>query len=242
MPRMLPVLFNTEMVRAILDGRKTVTRRLIKPQIQYFYNCIMGEPRPIKGNIYSVRMPDNSFGEIKPKWNVGDILYVRETWTKENSEYFYRADFDSDWLSPCETLSGGYPYDCSYHPGCEGCSRGPCRIGWHPSIHMPKDAARIFLRVKDVRAERLQSIDDAQAKAEGICGFWLGDGESGYAVNADGNTFYDGPIGAFSHLWDSTIKPADLDTYGWKANPWVWVIEFERISRKEAEREGGTNA
>ena len=105
---------------------------------------------------------------------------------------------------------------------------------WRPSIHMPKEIARTFLRVTDVRVEHLQDITDAKAKAEGIRGFWTGMGESGYAVSADSRTFFDGPIGAFASLWNSTIKPAELADYGWNANPWVWVYYFERISKEEA--------
>lgn len=92
--------------------------------------------------------------------------------------------------------------------------RGPQRIRWRPSIHMPKEAARLFLRVTDVRTERLQDIDDSGVVAEGL------------------------EIGCyFDDLWNRTIKPAVRTAYGWDANPWVWVIEFERIS-KETERHG----
>ena len=88
-------------------------------------------------------------------------------------------------------------------------------IPWRPSIHMPKEAARLFLRVTDMRVERLQDIDDYGVLAEG-----LGVGDP------------------FDELWDSTIKPADLPLYGWDANPWVWVIELERV-RNEAALKGG---
>lgn len=217
---MKPILFNTDMVRGILDGRKTVTRRVVKPQPE-------GRPVPmtkdscwpgyfaIQGTSKVVRLP----------YQPGDILWVRETWTKEGGEYFYRADFDSDFLDPCETLSGGYPHECTYHPGCEGCMRGPQRIYWRPSIHMPREAARIFLRVTGVRVERLQEITEQGAEDEG-CRKWC----EGSALEVPARSF-------FCNLWDSTIKPAYRPTYGWEANPWVWVIEFERISREEADHE-----
>lgn len=215
-----PMLFNTEMVRAILEGRKTVTRRVVKPQPD-------GRPVPmtkdscwpgyfaIQGTEKVIRLP----------YQPGDILWVRETWTKEGGEYFYRADFDSDFLDPCETLSGGYPHECTYHPGCEGCMRGPQRIYWSPSIHMPREAARIFLRVTDVRVERLQDITESQALSEG-CAKWCEDTKLEVSARS-----------YFCNLWDSTINPKDRPTYGWEANPWVWVIEFERISKEEAENE-----
>ena len=92
---------------------------------------------------------------------------------------------------------------------------------WHPSIHMPKEAARIFLRVTAVRVERLQDITEEQAKAEGAC--------NGFP--------FDDYIDGFKCIWDCTLKLADYNLYGWEANPWVWVIEFERISKEEAKAE-----
>lgn len=229
---MKPILFNTEMVRAILDGRKTVTRRLVKPRFrpdEWTFQVITEKHSGKYVRIEYLNEWEEVTRYMPEPFKPGDILYVRETWTHERGEYYYRADFESDYLSPCETLSGGYPADCAYYPGCEGCMRGPQLIGWRPSIHMPKEAARIFFRVKDVRAERLQDISADACAMEGV---W---------------PLYAGPVGgrekyykiAFAKIWDSTIKPAGLDTYGWDANPWVWVIEFERIS-KEAAMEGGT--
>lgn len=116
---------------------------------------------------------------------------------------------------------------------------------WHPSIHMPKEAVRLFLRVKDVRVERLQDITKEQAKTEGIRGYSKDGNLYKYAVTDDwwidyhnkhrksffGTWWQDMPRtakDAFPYLWNSTIKKSDLDRYGWDANPWVWVIEFER--------------
>ncbi len=101
-------------------------------------------------------------------------------------------------------------------------------IKWQPSIHMPKEAARIFLRVTGVRVERLQDITLDDAIAEGCQGKFIGSGE---CVGAGWEIL---PEDEFADLWDSTIKKSDLDKYGWDANPWVWVIEFERISKEEA--------
>ena len=187
-----PILMNTDMVRAILEGRKTVTRRVIKPQPE-------GQPIPMTANSC---YPD-CFGieetpkVIRPPYQPCDILWVRETWTRlpetpgghfrPRGVYYYKAGED---LRP-EKYRGN---------------------GWHPSIHMPREAARIFLRVTDVRVERLQDCGNMQAKDEGCtCS------------------------SQFARLWDSTIKPADRAAYGWDANPWVWVISFERISGEETQ-------
>lgn len=198
MSRELPILFNTEMVRAILDGRKTCTRRIMKPQPTAHYGTQCA----------------------KPPYVPGDILYVRETWTEECGKYYYRSDYDSDYLDPCETLSGGYPASCRNHPGCYGCTATSMRIHWHPSIHMPKEAARIWLKVTDVRVERLQKITEGGAEKEGC------------RESVDSKTkFRTSALLNFYEVWDSTIKKSDIDRYGWQANPWVWVIKFEKSNR-----------
>ena len=147
----------------------------------------------------------------------GDILYVRETWTKlyyvdtdgyahyYQTEYYYAAD--------------GVPDITLFDP--DGFEEDDQRIRWHPSIHMPKEAARIFLRVKNVRVEQLQEISGEDCIAEGCDADMLSDVGSEFIR------------GVFSGIWDSTIKKADLRRYGWDANPWVWVIEFERCEREE---------
>lgn len=187
-----PILFNTEMVRAILYGQKTVTRRVVKPQPD-------GRPVPmtkdscwpgyfaIQGTEKVVRLPHQP----------GDILWVRETWSRvETGQYLYRADNEN----PLSFL------------------------GWRPSIHMPKEAARIFLRVTSVRVERLQEITPQQIDAEGCCE---------YAYNAKTGRLAPSGPSWFKIMWDKTVKPADWSVYGWDANPWVWVIEFERCKRPE---------
>ncbi len=192
------ILFNTEMVLAILEGRKTCTRRVVK-----IPHCGFFEHEPPR---------------VVPPYQTGDILYVRETWNKV--KLASESDWHYEYRASCENpayFSNGFMAE------------------WRPSIHMPKEAARLFLRVTDVWVERLQDITDEQAEAEGVRGFLLGMGESGYAVKADSDTFYDGPIGAFANLWDSTVKKTDRDTYGWDANPWVWVIKFERCEKPEEE-------
>lgn len=214
-----PILFNTEMVRAILEGRKSCTRRINKDANEYtvpdmdFYNA---DRRTYAVHNYSDKEHKNKLSIAERTCPIcpGDVLYIRETWTEECGKYYYRADYDSDYLDPCETLSGGYPASCRNHPGCDGCMATSTRIHWHPSIHMPKEAARIWLKVTDVRVERLQDMTDDDAEAEGCFD---------YTSTALG----------FPDVWDSTIKKSDLDRYGWDASPWVWVIEFERCEKPE---------
>lgn len=207
MRRELPILFNTEMVRAILDGRKSCTRRIIKPQPQsrlcYTFaggNCgTWGYPSKTAHESWGdeYRLPDGITDEElqrrwKPPYRADDILYVRETW----SPVFVR------------------PRRYLYKVECKEAENLP--IKWHPSIHMPKEAARIWLKVTDVRVERLQDMTDDDAEAEGCFD---------YTSTALG----------FPDVWDSTIKKSDLDRYGWDANPWVWVIEFERCDKPKEE-------
>ena len=89
---------------------------------------------------------------------------------------------------------------------------------WKPSIHMPKEAARIFLRAKDVRVDWLQAMDEEAAIAEGFADFPAGT---------------DSPLTRFAEFWDKTVKREDLREFGWHADPWVWVIEFERCEKPE---------
>lgn len=202
MSRELPILFNTEMVRAILYGRKTCTRRITKPQPTAHYGTQCA----------------------KPPYVPGDILYVRETWGTYSknwweADYFmYRADYPNG--ATTYTYSDGIICDLPK---------------WHPSIHMPKEAARIWLKVTDIRAERLQEITEEQACMEGT-NPW---DEVCYENNGWHPTFSDPDSGGdpnmvdgFHKLWNSTIKKSDIDRYGWKANPWVWVIEFERCDKE----------
>lgn len=239
-----PILFNTEMVLAILDGKKTCTRRICKdanectvPDME-FYNA---DKRTYIVHNFADKKHTEKLSIVERTCPIcpGDVLYIRETWTEECGKYYYRADYDSDYLDPCETLSGGYPASCRNHPGCDGCMATSVRIHWHPSIHMPKEATRIWLKVTDVRVERLQEITETQTEEEGFlftppCLHRTGenycdiDGPCGskikYCDMSAGELF--GKV-----LWDSTIKKSDIGIYGWDANPWVWVIEFERCEK-----------
>lgn len=204
--RELPILFNTEMVKAILDGRKTVTRRLVKvpPYYPHFYKlhdnsdgAITGTKNRLFAGFYKDEQIFYIDGEkhidavyYQAPYQPEDILYVRETWTdhyvpdedgKPKLEYCYKAD--------------GIDIKAECLPGENN--------RWYPSIHMPKEAARIWLKVTDVRVERLQEMDKTDALKEGI--------DPRLCIN-------------LSH------------TLTWKANPWVWVIEFERCEKPGKER------
>lgn len=178
-----PILFNTEMVRAILEGRKTCTRRVLKQPFEVHPNGYITKPR---GN--------ERLCPYIPPYQPGDILYVRETWCKgsygdEKEKYYYKAD-DNNFF-------------CT----------------WHPSIHMPKEAARIWLKVTDVRVERLHEIDIEGIRNEGLSSAAVHCGDMEIALKE------------WEILWNSTIKKSDLDRYGWDANPWVLVIKFERCDK-----------
>lgn len=232
---MKPILFNTEMVRAILGWRKTVTRRVLKPQPKLengFWKIggagwceSISNLRPVYGHSLYNRMP----------YQIGDILYVREAWNKgyfENSDSEYSNEC---WFEEASVQDGDYLKALTtYVYRADFKRQDEINLGmkWHPSIHMPKEAARIFLKVTGVRVEQLQDITIDQIVREGI---YIDNTPPGYvpsiltAYTFDRNTYCSSPNLLFRKLWNSTIKKSDLDKYGWVANPWVWVIEFDRI-------------
>lgn len=194
------------MVQAILSGRKTQTRRLIKG-LNPFYS------EDFDGKLYIA----NEDGDMIPaetfcRFHEHDKLYVRETWNVNNlsnedgqykAGFIYKASSDAGddecgfrWVKISKADYAKFDYNMGTHFS-----------GWRPSIHMPKVAVRLFLRVKNVRAEKLQDITAEDIKAEGV-------------ENEE----------EFQRLWDSTLTPAQLDRYSWAKNPWVYVIEFERIN------------
>ena len=213
---MKPILFSTSMVQAIIDGRKTMTRRLVKNDDNRGIWAAVNNVREMSE--YGASVPcylhreisvdDKSPNIIYPKHDVGDILYVRETWTPfcvnkkscrnsilSHPDYCYKATVDKD---------------CVDKLGCK----------WRPSIHMPRDAARIFLRVTNVRVERLQEILCGDMRREGCI-----------PETVTGGQYQQWQRDYWIPLWDSTIKKQDISLYGWDANPWVWVIEFERCEK-----------
>ena len=220
-----PILFNTDMVEAILEDRKTVTRRSCKdaneltvPDMSFFD----ADKRTYAVHNYADAEHTDKLSIAERTCPIcpGDILYVRETWVRFECCCCEGDEHSGICINKPDEKGGCYMYRATNEIG------GDAR--WHPSIHMPKEAARIFLKVKDVRVERLQDITEEQAIKEGIhydkC-------PSGFTWKQKTSMVdcYTSAVGAFGYLWNSTIKKDDIDIYSWDANPWVWVIEFERI-------------
>ena len=208
--RELPILFNTEMVRAILEGRKSCTRRLVKPQPDGKHTFPLGfvtdstEKKEVGCFEFGMNEYGGSIQYAKPQYQPGDILYVRETWgypisLNSDKQYVFRAD---------KIAESGFKNDSHI---------------WYPSIHMPKEAARIWLKVTDVRVERLNDITDKDAEREGA--------QPDYPFDYDVDKWPN--LEHFKKIWNSTIKKSDLERYGWDANPYVFVIEFERCEKPE---------
>jgi len=195
-----PILFSTEMVRAILAGRKTQTRRVMKPQPDSPIYKLPGRSEWFFG-----RCKENNYTDtiVKPRYQKGDILWIRETWGDNGERIFYKAD----------------SADTSKMYG-----------GWKPSIHMPRAAARIFLRVADVRVERLQEISEDDAIAEGCKYDWDGnDWRTFYTI--DKKTPINSSRAKFGSLWN---KINAKRSYGWGVNPWIWVYTFEQTQEGQA--------
>lgn len=209
--RVLPILFNIEMVKAILNRKKTCTRRIVKGYIptdaEFGYTAFT--PKDAISCRGTFETDHQEYGEkfFKLPYQRGDILYVRETWGKgyEEGTYIYKAD---DKLADLPTF------------------KDSTKLIYHPSIHMPKEAARIWLKVTDVRVERLQDITEDGAKEEGA------NFKNGKNVGLE-EKMRRTAIERFAEIWNSTIKKTDLDRYGWDANPYIWVIEFERCEKPD---------
>jgi len=215
---MKPILFNTEMVKAILGGIKTVTRRIIKPQPDKKHCYPLGyvnsstDSKNIGCFGWGIDEYGGNIHYAKPPYQVGDIIYVRETWTP----YCINKKTCSNLLlSHANYCYKASPKECVDSLGCK----------WHPSIHMPKEVARIFLKVTDVRVERLQNITSDDAVSEGSLLF------KKYTNTIIRNTEGTIPRTQFMLLWNSTIKKEQIEQYSWEANPYVWVIEFERCEK-----------
>lgn len=205
-----PILFNTEMVRAILDGRKTCTRRLPRKQIEekYIEYDEWVQAVAVPGCTY---LREKEFYTQYPPYQPGDLLYVRETWHR----YTKRVGEGGK----CH-LEERYGYKASIK------NSEDADEPWRPSIHMPKEAARIWLKVTDVRVERLRDITEDGAKDEGAN--WKNGQNVGWEEKMRRTA-----TERFAENWDSTIKESELKEYGWPANPWVAAVEFEQCERPE---------
>ena len=207
-----PILFNAEMVKAILSGRKTQTRRVIKPQ-------------PSSGVRKSVLVKsgvEDGHGReiVCPLGQPGDHLWVRETFSLLGNEDGCPVDWNDSIVTDKKDAARVYKASCWQKPNNYGIWTVPDHEmefdgAWTPSIHMPRWASRINLLITGVRVERLNDISQEDAKSEGCC-YGRGGGVPDLAVS---------PADHFPTLWESI--------YGiksWAANPWVWVIEFERVA------------
>lgn len=229
---MKPAIFNTEMVRAILDGRKTQTRRVCK--VQPRHNDVYAEQSIHDSEhwTYLANRGESLHDYLeKPPYKVGDIIYVRETWNHTANE--------SDLLDhePRNKIGGRF---IVYRADGEQIHPIHGKSIWKPSIHMPKEYARLFLRVKDVRIERLNEISEEDAEKEGIkkwdCVSGIGRRfyaeHNGYIFEESTFSRYSSSVGvakrAFKLLWESIYGDGSFD------NRYVWVTEFERISKEEA--------
>ncbi|HHM5622836.1 TPA: hypothetical protein ACRNOX_000238 [Pseudomonas aeruginosa] len=217
-PRERPILFNDQMVRAILEGRKTATRRIAKPV-----------KHPDLGNIYAPgalvleREPQHVIDRACPYGQPGDRLWVREAWQGPliSDE---EQDANQSWWKDMTKFQN--PGHCAYRASGDDNEYfdpdGYFHCKWKPSIHMPRWASRILLEITAVRVERLQDISEEQALAEGVRGEPC---DHARQACADIGCWGDTAKGAFGFLWESLNGEGS-----WAANPWVWVIEFKRVA------------
>lgn len=217
-----PILFSSSMVRAILDGSKTMTRRIIRPQPTHFNPA--GTPRRVVPN----GGPSESI--CCPAGEPGDRLWVRETFSGPHC---------MDASDGCKAVPPSKWGDCSrIWYWADG---NPTEGDWtrpRPSIHMPRWASRILLEITAVRVERLQDISEDDARAEGIergkdfPGWYRGPLDGDSAGLAEAGRHFKIPTAfpklAFRALWESINGPKS-----WAANPWVWVVEFRRVETTE---------
>lgn len=214
------MIFNGEMVRAILDGRKTQTRRIIKKQpessefgLRYIAESSLAKEVGMyfwsQSDACGVKSRSNPFA--CPYGKPGDRIWARETWADAGGSApdlkLYRANYPEHVPSHYENVP---PVD---------------EIRWTPSIHMPRWASRILLEITDVRVERLNDISEEDAMREGIDADRLAESQDNYDCIADHNmTGRPTATGAFKYLWESIYGEES-----WNANPWVWVISFKRV-------------
>ena len=213
-----PILFKTEMVQAILAGRKTMTRRIIKPQPTMYdfenHKALAFEEPFTKPGYIAVgvdRVKECPSYLRCPYGQIGDVLWVRETWSQLDMDYrAVEGKLNGEEFKGCP-IAYKANNDAPEHFGC-----------WRPSIFMPRYAARLFLKVTNIRVERLQDITEEDAIAEGV--LW----NRAKKINEleKSNNIIDNAKTLFMRLWDSINAKRG---YGWDINPWVWVVEFERV-------------
>lgn len=221
-----PILFSGPMVRAILDGRKTQTRRLVAPQPATgetisWLNNIVGRPpsfalcRPMSSDVREVRCPYGA---------PGDRLWVKETWALEDvgddgQRLIWKIDRAARWLGDGETI---HYLDSGYKPA-----------RWRSGRFMPRWASRLSLEVTGVRAQRLQDISEEDARAEGLKVTGPTVSPTGEIIDRRpgylgyGSLWHD-PRRAFETIWDDINGKRAL----WSSNPWVWVVEFKRVAQE----------
>lgn len=226
-----PTLFSTPMVKSLLDGIKSKTRRTKglegindDPGSWNLYMSGLYQEESESGYLAIFLKTDGSWisQACLSRYNVGDILWVRETYKTK----YIKGGLDGFKLQ--------YPGVCPWIYATDGLAESKGYGSWKPSIHMPKEAARIFLKVTDVSVERLQDISDEDAVAEGIMPLAMSamqrpkGGQLYVNYCNPEELFMDGlpPIESFISLWCS-INGKD----SWGSNPWVWVYEFERVAR-----------
>ena len=233
--RELPIIMNTEMVQALLDGLKTQTRRPIKDQaaISYFgYNISFISPDSEHAiwTVYNDDYPEEGSHELKSPYQVGDILYVRETWqyydwSEDGDPHIkYKADNSTvchlieDEETAMKIQDTVWPYLSREENYLK--NNRACDYKWRQSNHMPKWAARIHLKVTNVRIERVQDISEGDAIEEGIAQT-QGKRWTNYRNK---ETAWLLPVTSFRTLWDSIYL---LKNIGWDQNPYVWAYDFE---------------
>ncbi|UXO94090.1 hypothetical protein Pan5_48 [Pseudanabaena phage Pan5] len=215
--KLAPILFSTPMIQAILDGRKTMTRRIVPEKIvdkYYEYDDFVTSVAP--RDIPCKRTWEKEFYEERTKYRIGDILWVRETWASATDI----PEFDP--ISGLEDYSDLFIYRADFN-------NGPVDWNWKPSIFMPREACRIFLEVTDVRAQKLWQLNEQDAIAEGIESFrpLPGDGPAATMYrDYTGGPWTPNPLESFKSLWRSINGD-------WNHDQWVWVYSFKRIEKPE---------
>jgi len=220
--KLIPILFSTPMVQAILTGRKTMTRRIMKPQIEeckhHLYAEAEWKSKPTQwsitdefaycANCGNGTSPKFDYKGIKcPYGKVGDVLWVRESYANAGSHFVYKDAGWKYWLDEEDR-------EMKYDP-----------IKWKPSIHMPYSACRIWLKITEIKIERLHDITEEDAIAEGISlNPSLSEIVGGFTT--DNIMHFYKATDCFKSLWD-LINGEE----SWNLNPWVWVIEFEKIDK-----------